>query len=68
MENVNIEELRKELRKTEEKIQDEFIDSLYDKVEFLCEKANKKSYEPTVQEKMTFEKIATIIESMAKWF
>ena len=68
MENVNIEELRKELRKTEEKIQDEFIDSLYDKVEFLCEKANKKSYEPTVHEKMTFEKIATIIESMSKWF
>lgn len=66
MENVNIEELRKALRETEEKIQNEFIDSLYDKAQFLLERAEKPSYQPTEHERETVAKIAEIINSV-KW-
>lgn len=66
MENVNIEELKKALRETEEKIQNEFIDSLYDKVQFLLERAEKPSYQPTAHEMETVAKIAEIINSI-KW-
>lgn len=66
MENVNIEELKKALRETEEKIQNEFIDSLFDKVQFLLERSEKPSYQPTAHERETVAKIAEIINSI-KW-
>lgn len=65
---MDIKELQETLKQVNEKIQNEFIDRIYNDVEFLCEKANKKSYEPTLHEKMTFDKIATIIENMRNWF
>lgn len=62
------EELQKQMRENLDKMQDEFIDKLEENISWLCEKANKKDYIPTVHEKQTFEKIFNIINNMAKWF
>ena len=64
----SIEEAKRALRANEEKIQNEFIDRLVDQVEFLAEKAVRKSYEPTDHEREQFAKIHAIITDMNLWF
>lgn len=65
---MTLEELKALRRKIEEKKQDDFIDKLFKDIEWLCEKANEKDYEPTVHEKEVFTKIVTIIDNMKTWF
>lgn len=62
------EKLMAEIRRLQDENQDKFIDALAEKVEYLCEKANAKSYEPTVHEKQVFANIVTIIDNMKEWF
>ena len=65
---TELEQLKLAMRANDEKIQNEFIDSIADRVEFLLEKANRKGYEPTDHEREQFRKIATIITNMQSWF
>lgn len=62
------EELQQIIRKNQETIQDQFIDKIYDDILYLCEKANLKTYEPTVHERIIFNEIKNIIDNMSKWF
>lgn len=62
------QELQQQLRANQEKMQNDFIDSILEKVELLLEKANRKNYEPTDYEREQFGKIATIIKNMSNWF
>ena len=66
--NNEMQELLKQIRATQEKTQNEFIDKLYDMVENLCEKANKRDYVATNYEREVFRKIYTIISNMNNWF
>lgn len=65
---MTIEELKKRMKETTDKMQNDFIDKIYDEIEHLNEKANRKDYEPTEHEREVFGKIATIITNMMKWF
>ena len=65
---MNLEEIKRLLKANQEKLQNNFIDDILEKVEFLLEKANNKSYEPTDYEREQFGKIATIIKNMSNWF
>ena len=62
------EELQQAIRKNQEKMQEQFIDKIYDDISYLCEKASYKSYEPTNYERLIFNKIKNIIDDMSKWF
>lgn len=62
------EKLMEELKRLQDERQDTFIDTIYEKVAYLCEKANYKSYEPTVHEKEVFSQIVAIIDNMKEWF
>ena len=63
-----LEELLKAQKELNDKIQNEFIDGLVDKVEILLERANKKGYEPTEHERECFSRIYKIIVNMNQWF
>lgn len=65
---MTLEELQKQIKENKDKMQNEFIDKIYDSVEHLNNKANRKDYEPTDHEREVFGKIATIINNMMKWF
>lgn len=65
---MTIEELKRQMLETKNKMQDEFIDKLLDQIEHYNDKANRRDYVPTEHEKEVFSKIATIIINMAKWF
>ena len=68
MANTELEELQKRYRASLDQAQNDFIDKIYNDVEWLCEKANRKNYEPTQHERDTFGQIYTIIANMNKWF
>lgn len=65
---MNLQELQQQLRENQEKMQNNFIDGILEKVEILLEKANRKNYAPTDYEREQFRKIATIIKNMSNWF
>lgn len=65
---MTIKELQRQMKETKDKMQNEFIDKIYDSIEHLSNKANKKDYEPTQHEREVFNKINTIISNMMKWF
>ncbi len=62
------EELQQAIRRNQEKMQDDYIDKIYDEISYLCEKANSKSYETTTHERIIFNEIKNIIDDMSKWF
>ena len=62
------EEIKRQLRENQEKMQNEFIDKILDSVEFLLEKANRRDYKPTDYEREQFGKIYNIINNMVRWF
>lgn len=62
------EEIQEMMRKIKENDQDKFIDKLLDQVSNLCEKANRKSYEPTTHEREAFSQIVAIVDDMKGWF
>ena len=65
---VTKQELETEMRKLKERMQNEFIDGLLEKVDLLLEKAVRADYEPTEHEREQFGKIVTIVRNMNKWF
>jgi hypothetical protein len=65
---MNLQELQQQLRENQAKMQNNFIDSILEKVEILLEKANRSTYKPTDYEREQFGKIATIIKNMSNWF
>lgn len=65
---MTLEELQKMASAEKQKQQNEFIDKILTDVEWLCEKANKRDYQPTKHEQETFKKIYSIIINMDKWF
>ena len=67
MEN-EMQELLKQYRLTKDKLQNEFIDKVFDMVEHLSEKTNRKDYVATDHEREVFRKIYIIITNMNNWF
>ena len=67
-EEMTKEEMKDEILKTQQKMQEEFMEKLLDSVEHLNEKSFKTSYIVSVKEKQDFTKIYNIINNMAKWF
>lgn len=65
---TTVEEMQKAINEIKEKQQNEFIDKLGEMVDLLCEKANKKDYEPTQYEKEIFNHIYIVISNMNSWF
>lgn len=63
-----LEEMQAHLKELNAKGQDQFIDKIYDEIDLLCEKANRKDYEPTDHEREVFGKIVVIVSNMNKWF
>jgi hypothetical protein len=65
---MNLQELKERQKELKDQMQNEFIERLLDNIEHLVEKANRKDYEPTEHERVTFNKIYNIIVNMSKWF
>ena len=65
---MDLQEMQKQLQKLKNEQQDKFIDNLKEMVVNLCEKANKRDYQPTTHERETFEEVRTILNNMADWF
>ena len=61
---MTLDEMQKEMRKLEEAQQDRFIDNLKEMVDNLCEKLNKKSYNPTIHEYQTIKKIRAMLDDI----
>lgn len=62
------EEITRQLRANQEKMQNELIDKILDSVELLFENANRRYYESTEHEREQFGKIYNIINNMIRWF
>lgn len=60
--------MKKQMRLIEEKNQEEFMKKLLDMLENLEEKAVKKSYIPTDDEREMFRQVCNIIYGMRDWF
>lgn len=60
-------DLMLELRKLEEKRQEEFINKLFDMVENYAEKTNKSAYKPTDKERAVFGRIVNIVNNINKY-
>lgn len=65
---MNLEELKQKQKEIEEKMQNEFINKLYNDIEHLINKAIRKDYQPTVHEKEVLNKIHCMINDLVKWF
>ena len=65
---TTLEEMQKAMKAIKEKQQNEFIDKIVEMINLLCEKANKKDYEPTQHEKEMFNHIYVVISNMNNWF
>ena len=65
---ITKEEITRQLRANQEKMQNELIDKILDSVELLCENANRRYYKQTEHERKQFGKIYNIIANMVKWF
>lgn len=66
MEKLTAENLLKLMRKNEEKMQNEFIDRIYDAVDHLASKVSSSTYQFTQHERETFKKIETLINEVKK--
>lgn len=62
------EQLKKQQRELQEKQQNEFANKILTDIEWWCEKANKKDYEPTLEERDCLNKVITIVNNMNNWF
>lgn len=65
---ITIEMLLEKQKELKGQQQETFMNNLLEMVENLCEKANAKGYEPTINEKQAFTKIVNIIDNMKEWF
>lgn len=61
-------DMENKLKELKDKQQEDFMEKLLKDVEWLSEKANAKSYNPTAKEKQDFNKISVIIKNMTEWF
>lgn len=62
------EEIKRQLRANQEKMQNELINKILNDVELLFKNANRRYYEQTEHERKQFGKIYNIIANMVKWF
>lgn len=62
------EELERELRASQDAMQERAMADILDAVEALSERANRADYEPTLKEMVDFRKIHAIIDNLDKWF
>ena len=62
------EEMKKRLQELQEKTQNDFIDKLNERVDYLLEKSNKKKYVPTEHERIVFNEIRQKLNQMNNWF
>ena len=60
-EELTKEEMQQEIKKEHDKMQDDFINKLNDDIQWLSEKANKKGYVLTANERA---KIQTMINTL----
>ena len=65
---MTIEEMMAKMKELNAKQQEQYISKLADMVDVLCDKANKRDYEPTNKEREIFEHIRKVINNMANWF
>ena len=61
-------EMQNKMREFQEKQQNDFIDSLVEKVELFIETVIKKDYEFTGHERVQFCKIAALVKQIDEWF
>jgi len=61
-------ELKAQLRANKDKMQDDFIDKIYNDLTFLSELAIKDDYEPTDHERFILGKILFLVKDLNKWF
>lgn len=66
MEKLTAENLLQLMRKNEEKMQNEFIDKIYDAVDLFANKVSSSTYQITQHERDTFKKIETLINEAKK--
>lgn len=65
---TELEKLQAQLKANNDKMQNDFIDKIVADIEWLCEKSNRKDYEPTEHEREQLAKIITIVNNMNQWF
>ena len=65
---TDLQKMQLELKRVNDKTQNDFINKLKNDIDWLCEKANQKGYEPTEHERVIFNEISIIIDNMKKWF
>lgn len=65
---MNFAEVLQKQQELKEERQNAFIDKIRADIDFLVEKANRKSYEPTIHEQQQLKAIADIINNLITWF
>lgn len=66
MEKLTAENLLKQMRKNEEKMQNQFIDKIYDAVDLFASKVSSSTYQITQHERDTFKEIERLINEAKK--
>ena len=57
-----------EMKKHKQNMQLKFTTDLLDRIEHYSEKAIKKDYVPSTEERLQFEKMLNVLNGMDKWF
>lgn len=57
-----------EMKKHKQNMQIKFTTDLLDRIEHYSEKAIKKDYVPSTEERLQFEKMLRVLNGMDKWF
>lgn len=65
---MNLAELQQKQQELKEEQQNTFIDKIKADIVYLCEKANRKDYKPTIHEQQQLKAIADIINNLINWF
>ena len=68
MKELTKQDLEVEIRKSKDKMQNDFMDKLETDVDWLLEKAIKKDYVATQYERVVFDRIRKKLENMNGWF
>ena len=63
-----IAKLEQQIRANKDKMQNEFIDKIFNDLQFLSEIAIKKDYQPTEHEREVFGQIVRIVNGINQWF
>ena len=61
-------DLQEQIKKLKADTQNKFVEMVESNIDWWIEKANKKGYEPTQEEREAFGRIVTKLVNMQKWF